>query len=199
MVVEKGSRGNFCCVTRTYTKWLAQRFELRVHFQWFTCPLFHLSLRSAPIRYYVNIPSSFQLLPSYCCSALRVISIRATKTQQIFSMVISLGYICRSGFWDALQNIPRQSTQCGWGHYWWPTVLIYQWFIDLTSNLLVDPATSISFPKSMKMPENIRLSSPLTLVGVGVRTVSFLGIRVYSVGFYADLNNSSLKASSIFL
>lgn len=25
MVVEKGSRGNFCCVTRTYTKLLAQR------------------------------------------------------------------------------------------------------------------------------------------------------------------------------
>ena len=66
-------------------------------------------------------------------------------------------------------------------------------------NLLVDPATSISFPKSMKMPENIKLSSPLTLVGVGVRTVTFLGIRVYSVGFYADLNNSNLKASSIFL
>jgi hypothetical protein len=50
----------------------------------------------------------------------------------------------------------------------------------------------------MKMPENIKLSSPLTLVGVGVRTVSFLGIRVYSVGFYADLNNSNLKASLIF-
>jgi Chalcone isomerase like len=69
----------------------------------------------------------------------------------------------------------------------------------LTSNLLVDPATSISFPKSIKMPENIKLPSPLTLVGVGVRTVSFLGIRVYSVGFYADLNNSNLKVSSIFL
>jgi Chalcone isomerase like len=73
-----------------------------------------------------------------------------------------------------------------------------QFAVHTNFNLLVDPATSISFPKSMKMPENIKLSSPLTLVGVGVRTVSFLGIRVYSVGFYADLDNSSLEASSIF-
>ncbi|KAJ3750027.1 chalcone isomerase [Lentinula detonsa] len=33
----------------------------------------------------------------------------------------------------------------------------------------------------------------LSLVGVGVRTVSFLRIQVYSVGFYADLNNPRLK------
>ncbi|GAW04737.1 chalcone-flavanone isomerase [Lentinula edodes] len=33
----------------------------------------------------------------------------------------------------------------------------------------------------------------LSLVGVGVRTVSFLRIQVYSVGFYADLNNPKLK------
>ena len=77
------------------------------------------------------------------------------------------------------------------------TVLVIIIYV-LTSNLLVDPATSISFPKSMKMPEKIKLSSPLTLVGVGVRTVSFLGIRVYSVGFYADLNNPNLKASTFF-
>ncbi|KAG5648211.1 hypothetical protein DXG03_006166 [Asterophora parasitica] len=35
----------------------------------------------------------------------------------------------------------------------------------------------------------------MTLVGCGVRTVSFLGIKVYSVGFYADLNNPDLKIS----
>jgi hypothetical protein len=34
---------------------------------------------------------------------------------------------------------------------------------------------------------------PFELVGVGVRTVSFLGIKVYSVGFYADLANPKLK------
>lgn len=31
------------------------------------------------------------------------------------------------------------------------------------------------------------------LIGVGVRTVSFLGIQVYSVALYADLDNPSLK------
>ncbi|KAG6869163.1 hypothetical protein C0993_012262 [Termitomyces sp. T159_Od127] len=35
----------------------------------------------------------------------------------------------------------------------------------------------------------------MTLVGCGVRTVSFLGIKVYSVGFYADLENPNLKIS----
>ena len=30
-------------------------------------------------------------------------------------------------------------------------------------------------------------------MGVGVRTVSFLGIKVYSVGFYADLANPKLS------
>ena len=58
----------------------------------------------------------------------------------------------------------------------------------------VDPATSISFPNTLR----INSKSPLptfTLVGVGVRTVSFLGIRVYSVGFYADLDNPKLDMS----
>ena len=76
-------------------------------------------------------------------------------------------------------------------------ITIVQYNVVTHYNVLVDPATSISFPKSMKMPENIKLSSPLTLVGVGVRTVSFLGIKVYSVGFYADLDNSNLQASPI--
>ncbi len=35
----------------------------------------------------------------------------------------------------------------------------------------------------------------MTLVGLGVRTVSFIGIKVYSVGFYADLNNPDLKVT----
>lgn len=53
----------------------------------------------------------------------------------------------------------------------------------------VDPATSISFPTVLRLegePE-------MTLLGVGVRTVSFLSIRVYSVGFYADLASVDLK------
>jgi hypothetical protein len=55
----------------------------------------------------------------------------------------------------------------------------------------VDPATSIKFPTVLRLegePE-------MTLLGVGVRTVSFLSIRVYSVGFYADLANVDLKVS----
>jgi len=35
----------------------------------------------------------------------------------------------------------------------------------------------------------------MTLVGVGVRSVSFLGIKVYSVAFYADLDNPNLNVS----
>ncbi|KAF4623511.1 hypothetical protein D9613_001663 [Agrocybe pediades] len=57
----------------------------------------------------------------------------------------------------------------------------------------VDPATSIAFPKTMRVPmANVKVP-PLTLVGVGVRTVSFLGVKVYSIGFYADLSNPDLK------
>jgi Chalcone isomerase like len=58
--------------------------------------------------------------------------------------------------------------------------------------LSVDPATSIAFPVTLRLPSKIALPT-FTLVGVGVRTVSFLGIRVYSVGFYADLDNPNLN------
>ncbi|KEP54397.1 chalcone-flavanone isomerase [Rhizoctonia solani 123E] len=34
----------------------------------------------------------------------------------------------------------------------------------------------------------------MTLLGLGVRKVSFLGIQVYSVGFYADLSRVDTKA-----
>ena len=36
----------------------------------------------------------------------------------------------------------------------------------------------------------------MSLVGVGVRTVSFLIMKVYSVGFYADLNNPHLQGNN---
>lgn len=57
-----------------------------------------------------------------------------------------------------------------------------------------DPATGIQFPNSLQVPSKIKLPE-LTLLGVGVRTVSFLGIKVYSVGFYADLENPDLKVN----
>ncbi|KAJ9124217.1 hypothetical protein QFC22_001015 [Naganishia vaughanmartiniae] len=55
---------------------------------------------------------------------------------------------------------------------------------------VVDPATSISFPqtlKSLALP-----GSSLSLVGLGVRTVSFLRVKVYSAGFY--LEDSALQS-----
>ena len=54
-----------------------------------------------------------------------------------------------------------------------------------------DPATSISFPTTLKIQSKTPLPQ-FTLMGVGVRTVSFLGIKVYSIGFYADLANPQL-------
>lgn len=56
---------------------------------------------------------------------------------------------------------------------------------------VADPATSIEFPTTLTIPSKTPIPR-LSLVGIGVRTVSFLGIKVYSVGFYADLNNSNL-------
>ncbi|EGO02734.1 hypothetical protein SERLA73DRAFT_130997 [Serpula lacrymans var. lacrymans S7.3] len=56
----------------------------------------------------------------------------------------------------------------------------------------IDPATSISFPKTLQIPSKYPLPK-FSLVGVGVRTVSFLRMNVYSVGFYADLANPDLN------
>lgn len=63
-----------------------------------------------------------------------------------------------------------------------------------SDSLKADPATSIAFPTALTIPSKITLPT-LSLVGAGVRTVSFLRIQVYSVGFYADLNNPNLKVS----
>ncbi len=57
----------------------------------------------------------------------------------------------------------------------------------------VATATSIAFPKTLKIQSKTPLPT-FTLVGLGVRTVSFLGIKVYSIGFYADLSNPKLAA-----
>ena len=58
----------------------------------------------------------------------------------------------------------------------------------------MDPATAIAFPKTLRIPSKTPLPE-FSLVGLGVRTVSFLGIKVYSVGFYADLANPNLNVS----
>ncbi|KAF7784714.1 hypothetical protein Agabi119p4_879 [Agaricus bisporus var. burnettii] len=56
---------------------------------------------------------------------------------------------------------------------------------------VVDPSTSIAFPKIITVPAKVAIP-PLTLVGVGVRTVTFLGFKVYSAGLYVDLKNPNL-------
>ncbi|KAL6304170.1 chalcone isomerase [Sparassis latifolia] len=58
----------------------------------------------------------------------------------------------------------------------------------------VDSATSITFPNTLRIPSKTPLPT-FSLVGVGVRTVSFLGLKVYSVGFYADLSSPNLNIS----
>ncbi|KAI0786077.1 chalcone-flavanone isomerase-domain-containing protein [Abortiporus biennis] len=63
--------------------------------------------------------------------------------------------------------------------------------LDEEQDVTLDPATSIAFPNTLK----IQSKSPLptfTLLGVGVRTVSFLGLKVYSVGLYVDLTNPNI-------
>ena len=68
--------------------------------------------------------------------------------------------------------------------------------VSLTRPNLVDPDTSIAFPRTLTVQSKVKLPT-YTLLGCGVRTVSFLGIKVYSVGFYADLSNPSLKVSGL--
>jgi len=81
----------------------------------------------------------------------------------------------------------------------WVTFILF----DSSSGLIypivpVDPATFIAFPTTLRLPSKVPLPN-FTLIGVGVRTVSFLGIKVYSVGFYADLENPNLKVSGFRL
>lgn len=66
--------------------------------------------------------------------------------------------------------------------------------VFLTKPPPVDPATSIEFPTTLRLPFKGSLPE-FTLIGVGVRTVSFLKIKVYSAAFYADLTNPKLKVT----
>jgi len=60
---------------------------------------------------------------------------------------------------------------------------------------VVEPATSIEFPTTLRIPSKGALPE-FTLLGVGVGVVSFLKIKVYSSAFYADLSNPNLKIPS---
>lgn len=59
-------------------------------------------------------------------------------------------------------------------------------------DVAIDPETNIAFPKTMHIESKVRIPD-MTLLGVGVRKVSFLKVKVYSVAFYADLSNPDLK------
>jgi len=55
-----------------------------------------------------------------------------------------------------------------------------------------DPATSIKFPERLRIPSRPQLPT-CQLLGIGVRKVSFLGVKVYSVALYADLSQPGLN------
>ncbi|TDL28790.1 hypothetical protein BD410DRAFT_834821 [Rickenella mellea] len=55
-----------------------------------------------------------------------------------------------------------------------------------------DPDTGIEFPTLLTVPSKVRLPT-FTLIGVGVRKVSFLRVKVYSIGFYADLSSPAIS------
>jgi len=59
-----------------------------------------------------------------------------------------------------------------------------------SDGITVDPSTSLELPSVLRLAS----TPPLTLLGLGVRTVSFLRVKVYVVGFYADLDNVDTKA-----
>ena len=52
----------------------------------------------------------------------------------------------------------------------------------------LDPATGQPFPLTISVPQNVfsNGSEELQLVGLGVRTVTFLSVRVYVAGLYVD-------------
>ncbi|KAI7962208.1 hypothetical protein MJO28_000302 [Puccinia striiformis f. sp. tritici] len=62
-----------------------------------------------------------------------------------------------------------------------PTIILNQ----PTKDLIIDPATQLEIPVELN-PDHITLNESLRLVGSGVRTVSFLNVKVYVAGFYAD-------------
>ncbi|TFK76810.1 hypothetical protein BDN72DRAFT_829976 [Pluteus cervinus] len=75
-----------------------------------------------------------------------------------------------------------------------PTVIYLDASPQADADVVLDPQTSIAFPKTITIPSKIKIPTA-ELVGLGVRTVSFLGIKVYSVALYADLSNPNLKVS----
>jgi len=67
--------------------------------------------------------------------------------------------------------------------------VVFEGAEPLSEGVRIDPSTSLELPSVLRLTS----TPPLTLLGLGVRTVSFLRVKVYVVGFYADLSNVDMK------
>lgn len=72
-----------------------------------------------------------------------------------------------------------------------PTSLV----ADPSTQVVVDPDTQLSFPLYIPTPTSLDSPSRLRLVGLGVRTVSFLSVRVYVAALYIDDSHASPERS----
>ena len=77
----------------------------------------------------------------------------------------------------AVPSLPSQSAPGGFRSAYTPFTLSVH---KLTA---ADTATDMSFPIELTLTTPTPL---LSLVGLGVRTVSFLRVKVYSAGFYVE-------------
>ncbi|KAF7322898.1 p-loop containing nucleoside triphosphate hydrolase protein [Mycena chlorophos] len=98
----------------------------------------------------------------------RVANKRAGKAIRLYVLVMAALFFRRSPF------------AAGLGLTLLPTL-----HADADELTVVDPASGIAFPKTVKVPGQFQ-SPTMQLVGVGVRTV-------YSLGFYADLSSPALR------
>ncbi|KAA1115294.1 hypothetical protein PGT21_034844 [Puccinia graminis f. sp. tritici] len=94
-----------------------------------------------------------------------------------------IGLVISIGLWFYLQDQieARPSTHLKIDEPLPPMIVLNQ----PTNQHVIDPATQLEIPAQLK-PEHISLEEPMRLVGLGVRTVSFLAVKVYVAGFYAD-------------
>lgn len=67
-----------------------------------------------------------------------------------------------------------------------------------TEEFRLDPATGQAFPLSISVPQDVFSSGSdqLRLIGLGVRTVTFLSVRVYVAGLYMDAKAIDVLKSS---
>ncbi|EFP74215.1 uncharacterized protein PGTG_00171 [Puccinia graminis f. sp. tritici CRL 75-36-700-3] len=97
----------------------------------------------------------------------------------------SIGLVISIGLWFYLQDQieARPSTHLKIDEPLPPMIVLNQ----PTNQHMIDPATQLEIPAHAQLkPEHINLEEPMRLVGLGVRTVSFLAVKVHVAGFCAD-------------